>query len=299
LVQQSIPQGGLAKPLAERPDQSFTRFQDYLQPSVATSAETTLATTTLTESTLNRATFRGTTDADWSTHVGRSVVVVDESLPTTETVEVLDATKTPRESIAVVDEPGEVPEDDAHGLSVRSVQLVIGEVENRIELPSPEGDDAFADSAEGGPIEVARAVVDTQQAYEAKMFSAVAALLDNENILVQPPPPVRRPLSGELARSVAFETVGLEPTADSVHFNDSHAPSAALPASSVSAAISASAAAADAEEADTGPSRALAFAQWPLVFSATMGAVLVGSRRRSQSRAVQLPPRRNRQLTAP
>ena len=91
----------------------------------------------------------------------------------------------------------------------------------------------------------------------------------------------------------------VEPTADSAHFDESHAPSAALPASSVGAAISASAEAADVKEADTGPSRALAFAQWPLVFSATMRAVLAGSRRRSQSGTVQLPPRRNRQAVAP
>ncbi|MCH7753397.1 MAG: hypothetical protein IH898_14745, partial [Planctomycetes bacterium] len=197
-------------------------------------------------------------------------------------------------AIAVVDEPGEVPEDYAHGLSERSVKLLIGEDDNRIELPSQEGGNAFTNSAEGGPIEVAQAVTDTQQAFEAKMFSAVAALLDHENILAQPTPPVRLPFSGELARSVAFETVGLDETADSAHSADSH-----VSVSSVGAAISASAEAADAEEADTELSRALAFAQWPLVFSATMGAVLAGSRRRSQSKAVQLPPRRNRQAAAP
>ena len=231
----------------------------------------------------------GTTDAELSMHVGSSVVVVDESLPTTEAVEVLAATKTPRESIAVVDALGEVPADLAHGLSERSVQLVISEDGIRIELPSQEGGNAFTNSAEGGPIEVALAVVETQQAFEAKMFSAVAALLDHENILAQPTPPVAQPFSGELARSVAFETVGLQSPADSAQFDDSQASNAD---------ISASRAAVHVDEADTELSRALAFAQWPLVFSATMGAVLVGSRRRSQSRTAQLPPRRNRQPTA-
>ena len=194
-------------------------------------------------------TFREKTDAELSMHVGSSVVIIDESLPTSEAVEVLAV--------------------DA----------------DRIELPNRKGDDPFTNSAEGGPIEVALAVVETQQAFEAKMFSAVAALLDHENILAQPTPPVAQPFSGELARSVAFETVGLQSTADSAQFDDSQASNAN---------ISASGAAVHVDEADSEPSRALAFAQWPLVFSATMGAVLVGSRRRSQSRAAQLPPRRNR-----
>jgi hypothetical protein len=194
-------------------------------------------------------TSRETTDADLSRHVGSSEVVVDDWRSTTEAVEVLAA--------------------DA----------------DRFELPNRKGDEAFTNSAEGGPIEVAQAVVETQQAFEAQVFSSVAALLDEQDHLAQPTAPVGQPLSSELARSVAFETVGLEPTVDSAPFEDSQASSAD---------ISASAAVVDVKEADSEPSRALALAQWPLVFSATMGAILVGSRRFGQSRAAQLPPRRNR-----
>ena len=266
---QSIPRVDLAKPFAERLDHVFTNVNDQLQP-----PETSLGATTI----------KGARDMGLSAHVGTYMVGVDESLPSAEAVKVLEAAKSPRESVEVIDAPGELPQDYAQGISVQSVPLVIGTEGDRVGRLNRNDNEAFSDSAEGGPIEVAQVVLDTQQAYESKVFSAVAVLLDDENTLALPTPPVGQPLSGELARSVAFETVGLPPTDDSAQFDDSHASSAA---------------AATLNEVDTERSRALAFAQWPLVFSATVGAVLLGPRRRSQSNAAQHPPRRNRQATAP
>jgi len=177
-----------------------------------------------------------------------------------------------------------------------SQTLKLGKYGVVLEQSNQDAGDAPAPPAEGGPIEVTQVVTETQQAYEAEVFAAVAAQLDAQDVLAQPAPPAAQPLASELARSVAFEMVGLEPSADTLQIDHSHGPSAALPVVPAVNSISALTETAETEEADE--SRALAFAQWPLFFSATLGLVLAGSRRRPQPAAAQQPPRRNRQAIA-
>ena len=215
-----------------------------------------------------------------------SVEVVADSPPNTHAVEALAVTELPRETTTLAGGLGELYQDDVRVPPVRSEPLEIGEGGEPIEPRSRLDDDVPTNLAEGGPIEVARAVVDTQHAFEAQVFSAVAALLDSENVLPQPQPPKIQPFAGELARSVAFETIAEQPTSDSARLDDSR---------ELNGDISATSAAMPVGEDDTEPSRALAFAQWPLLFSATLRAVFVGTRRRGQSGTAQLPPRRNRQ----
>lgn len=158
-------------------------------------------------------------------------------------------------------------------------------------------DNASATLAEGGPIEVAQAVIETQRAYEAEIFAKVASQLDQRAALAQTSPPVARPLAGELARSVVFEVVGQERSSENTPSHDeSHGPNAARP-TEVEGGSRAALALKDETEHDA-QSRALAFAQWPLYFSAALGMALVGSRKRRQPGATQQPPRRNRQSIA-
>jgi len=252
LAIQSSPQGAFVKLFPQGSAHSSTSDESSLQ-----SSEAALSTTFL----------RGTTDSSIAKHVGSSVLIVDTSLQTVDAVKVLDAAKLPRESAAVVDAPSEIPQ-----VSVDALPAPMMYVARSIQVEStiPKIENTFTSIVEGGPIEVTGAVDETQRAYEAEVFSTVAALLNDQDILARPTPPTRQPFSGELARSVAFETVDPEPTAVPAELEAVRAPGDA-------AAIKI--------ESESETSRSLAFAQWPLVFSATLGAVFVSSRRRSEPTA--------------
>jgi hypothetical protein len=131
--------------------------------------------------------------------------------------------------------------------------------------------------AEGGIIEVDAAVTDTQQAYEAHLFAAVARMLDEHNFLAQPALPARQPPASELARAVAFELASFERTSPAPPLDSAYEPGTKAPARPTDDALPFDLG----EGADSGLSRALAFAQWPLMISASAGAVHLVHRRRT------------------
>lgn len=224
---------------------------------------------------------------------------VDKSNPTSDTSDLSDeGNKTEQTSVSVEEGLAEISTEVTADPLEQLVRWPSSKRSDSIYLPHEETADELAESSEGGPIKVTQAVVEAQRAYETKVFAAVAAQLDEQDFLAQPAPPVEQPLSAELARSMAFESLELEPSSDPARLNDSSAPSAMLPPTSFDEDPLASKPAMDEEPTDDEPADALAFAQWPLLYSATVGAVLVGTRRRTRTGTAQLPPRRNRQTNA-
>ena len=64
---------------------------------------------------------------------------------------------------------------------------------------------------EGGALEVAAAVHTTQRAYESQLSAVIASNLNRDGILPATAPTRAQPVVAELARMVAFETVGQQP----------------------------------------------------------------------------------------
>lgn len=132
--------------------------------------------------------------------------------------------------------------------------------------------------AEGGAIEVAAAVAHTQYAHEARMFAHVAAVLDERGSVVQAAPSEPKPLASELARPVDFELAGLERAGLAEQFGAS-----AVPATESRGALLAEAPLSDADaDAVDDPARAWAFAEWPLLVIAGVGAGFVAQRYNSR-----------------
>ncbi len=131
-------------------------------------------------------------------------------------------------------------------------------------------------SSEGGAIDVAATVAHAQQAYEARMFSAVAAVLDEQGVLDKPASPIEQPLTGELARAVAFELASSQRSAPGMPFKnaldtDGKAPAVPLTHNGPFSELDG--------ESESDRSPALSFAQWPLVVPAAVGGVIITRRR--------------------
>ncbi len=179
--------------------------------------------------------------------------------------------------------------DESSSLQGRMMPVIAG-THQRFEWSLEHGTvltDQPTEITEGGAIDVAVAVAQTQRAYESELFSAVAMVLDEQGVLDEPALPMQQPLASELARPVAFELASFEQASSLVPLDDAFepdvnatvVPKADVPLSRVD------------EETESEGARALAFAQWPLALPASAGAMIVAWRRRAQARVDQQPPR--------
>ena len=198
-----------------------------------------------------------------------------------------------------------------------------------VSLNSRNADDS--EVREGGALAVAAMVNTTQRAYETQLSAVIANNLNRDGLLPAAAPNRVRPVVAELARAVAFETIGqqaiptskidrviggplhepsqttqptLEPVAaqlrDTPAANDWAAEKVARDATNTHAAIipqdseenSGNLAERIENEQHVAQISIATFAQWPTLATVIAGYLLIERRRVPSSRMVQTPPRR-------
>lgn len=158
-------------------------------------------------------------------------------------------------------------------------------------LESVERDLEF--TSEGGPVDVAVAVQQTQQAQEDHVFAAVAAVIEEHGVVHTPSISNQLPLEGELARAMALEMVLDDDERTPAPGEHSQidvealsAPPEGVPVSSVD------------KSRESNQTSLLGSAPGPMVLRAAVGAALIAWQRVSRPDDEQEPPRRSRFGTA-
>jgi len=103
----------------------------------------------------------------------------------------------------------EGPTGDPPGLGGKTAKLLV--IDEPIQLAAFSLPAVDSTKQEGGTLEVAAAVHTTQHAYESQLSAVIASNLDRNGILPATAPTRVQPVVAELARMVAFETVGQQP----------------------------------------------------------------------------------------
>lgn len=155
----------------------------------------------------------------------------------------------------------------------------LGAAEQHLDLP-----------AEGGAVDVATAVGQTQQAHEDRMYAAVAAVLEEHGVADTPAPPNQLPLEGELARAMALEMVfdeaesAFAPASDNsqIDVKALAAPPEGVPVSNVD------------KGRESDETSLLGSAPGPVMLRAAVGAAIVAWHRRTRLEDQQEPPRHSR-----
>ncbi len=223
------------------------------------------------------------------------------------------------------------PTVDTPGLSGGTIKpLVIDEPIQIAAFTLPSDNSALR---EGGALEVAAAVNTTRRAYESQLSAVIASNLNRDGILPATAPARAQPVVAELARMVAFETVGLQPHVrpdKTVQASDDQPiePSQTTPATLQPVAAHLEDAPifrtvtdkATSDETATKTSKAVShvgktttnlaeridnehqaarvtnFAEWPVLATVIAGYLLIERRSPQAIQAVQTPPRRQRLL---
>ncbi len=96
--------------------------------------------------------------------------------------------------------------NDAPGLPGKTLKPLV--IEDPIQIGTiPPNSDEF-EQREGGALEVAAMVNTTQRAYETQLSAAIVHNLNRDGMLPTTAPTPTRPVVAELARAIAFETLG-------------------------------------------------------------------------------------------
>ncbi|NOZ40284.1 MAG: hypothetical protein GXP24_08675 [Planctomycetes bacterium] len=121
-------------------------------------------------------------------------------LPTTGNSDALDDKNT------LAEDHTNAQTDGPPGLQGKTTQLLV--IEDPIQIVSSPLNTDRSGQREGGALEVATAVHNTQQAYETQLSAVIAHNLDRNAVLPTTVATPARPVVAEIARAVAFETLG-------------------------------------------------------------------------------------------
>ena len=226
----------------------------------------------------------------------------------------------------LVDNPPYARANDSPGLQGKTTKFLVNE--DSIQIVASLRNSDRRDQREGGTLEVAAVVLTTQRAYETQLSAVIVSNLNRDGMLPTTAPTLRQPVVAELARAVAFETIGLrtevqaveatqmtegplveptpstlEPVATLQHVPSLRHPSATetmtgettANTSTISGRSEDSATyLAERVENEQQAAQAIHFAQWPTLATLITGYLLIEHRSPQAAETVQMPPRRQR-----